>query len=58
MTEDFWDNRFHLAALAIGALAHAGGWLHDSERVKRCVYALYERGEFPEPINQPKGEEP
>lgn len=40
--DDFWNNRFHHCALAIGFIAHAKGWLHDSERVKRAVYELYE----------------
>lgn len=38
---------FHQAALAVGWVAHAEGWLPDSERVRRAVYALYETGEWP-----------
>jgi hypothetical protein len=47
VTDPFWDNRFHTCALAVGFVAHAEGWLHDSERVRRVVYHLYERGEWP-----------
>ncbi|MBA4068172.1 MAG: hypothetical protein C0501_31625 [Isosphaera sp.] len=39
---------FHQAALAVGFVAHAEGWLADSDRVKRAVYTLYESGEWPE----------
>jgi hypothetical protein len=46
--DDFWDNRFHQCALAVGFVAHAEGWLHDSERVRRVVYHLYERSEWPD----------
>jgi hypothetical protein len=38
---------FHQCALAVGFVAHAEGWLHDSERVRAVVYHLYERGEWP-----------
>lgn len=49
MTDDpeFWNNRFHAVALAVGFVAHAEGWLHDSERVRRVAYHLYERGAWP-----------
>jgi hypothetical protein len=43
MTADpFWSDSFHCIALRVGAIAHAEDWLHDSERVKREVYRLYE----------------
>lgn len=38
---------FHQCALAVGFVAHAEGWLHDSGRVRAAVYHLYERGEWP-----------
>lgn len=45
--EDGLTAWFHQAALAVGFVAHAGGWLHDSGRVRRAVYHLYEHGEWP-----------
>ena len=47
MTDSPADDWFHQAALAVGFVAHAEGWLADSERVRRAVYALYETGEWP-----------
>jgi hypothetical protein len=44
--EDVLAVWFHQAALAVGFVAHAGGWLHDAERVRRAVYHLYETGEW------------
>ena len=44
---DFWENRFHTAALTVGFVAAAEGWLHDSLRVRTAVYALYETGDWP-----------
>ncbi len=46
---------FHQAALAVGFVAHAEGWLGDSDRVKRAVYALYETGEWPAEAAAPAG---
>ncbi len=40
--DDFWADCFHRCALAAGLVAHAEGWLHDSERVKRLAYQWYE----------------
>jgi hypothetical protein len=39
---DELSDPFHQFALAVGFLAASEGWLHDSERVKRAVYELYE----------------
>jgi len=36
------DIIWHYASLAAGSIAHEQGWLHDSERVKRLAYAMYE----------------
>jgi hypothetical protein len=47
VTAEPLTNWFHQAVLAIGFIAAAEGWLHDSERVKRVVYHLYEYGELP-----------
>ncbi|MFO0847827.1 MAG: hypothetical protein U0871_04590 [Gemmataceae bacterium] len=47
MTEDLLSDWFHQAALAVGFVAAAEGWLGDAERVKRTVYAVYESGEWP-----------
>ena len=47
MSDDPLTDWFHQAALAVGFVAAAEGWLGDSERVKRVVYALYETGEWP-----------
>jgi hypothetical protein len=33
---------WHYASLAAGSIANEQGWLHDSERVKRLAYAMYE----------------
>lgn len=46
MTDDFWNDRFHWCALAVGFEAAIEGWLHDSERVRRETYAFYESGGF------------
>ena len=45
--DEFWENRLHDLALAVGFVAHAEGWLHDSDRVRRAVYHLYEYGAWP-----------
>jgi hypothetical protein len=55
VTADPTADWFHQAALAVGFVAHAEGWLHDSERVRRAVYHLYERGEWPADTRRPSG---
>ena len=54
MTDDeFWRNRFHAVALAVGFVAHAEGWLGDSLRVRTSVYTLYETGDWPQDDSTP-----
>ncbi len=53
MTAAPLDEWFHQAAVAVGFVAHAEGWLHDSERVRVAVYHLYERGEWPADTDLP-----
>ena len=52
---DIWADRFHAVALAVGFVAHAEGWLDDAERVRAVVYHLYERGEWPDPVEGESG---
>jgi hypothetical protein len=53
MTDQFWNDRFHWCALAVGFLAASEGWLHDSDRMKREVYAMYESGAFKDRASNP-----
>jgi hypothetical protein len=44
--EDFWQNRFHLCALAAGFIAVSEGRVSESRYVQQLAYELYERGAF------------
>lgn len=41
MTDDFWADDFHWAALAAGFIAQSQGRLQDSDYVKQLAYELY-----------------
>lgn len=46
MSADIMGEWFHQASVAVAFVAFREGWLHDSERVRRAVYDLYEHGEL------------